>query len=154
MQFLVIDETLTIITSYSSPNCLSNVELAPITRKRPSMADGKVVWEEFLQPHPVTNYQTSNYTHMPLPEALSGHPIEDLVIQDGEVVLGEEAKLVQKFDFWSGIREKRNALLSACDWTMLRDVPHSLSWEDYRQSLRDLPQSSMSNLAWPLPPSN
>lgn len=38
------------------------------------------------------------------------------------------------------LRSKRNALLSASDWTVLSDSPvqDKLIWQSYRQSLRDL----------------
>ena len=40
----------------------------------------------------------------------------------------------------SSLRAKRNALLSASDWTVLSDSPvqDKLIWKSYRQSLRDL----------------
>jgi hypothetical protein len=38
-------------------------------------------------------------------------------------------------------REKRDALLSACDWTQTLDAPvDRKAWAEYRQVLRDLPQ--------------
>lgn len=43
------------------------------------------------------------------------------------------------------IRNKRNELLAACDWTQAADSPLSeekkTEWATYRQQLRDLPQS-------------
>jgi hypothetical protein len=41
-------------------------------------------------------------------------------------------------------RAKRNALLAACDWTQLPDVPETsrASWQTYRQQLRDWPASA------------
>ena len=40
----------------------------------------------------------------------------------------------------SNLRAKRNALLSASDWTILPDSPvqDKYVWQSYRQSLRDL----------------
>ena len=40
----------------------------------------------------------------------------------------------------ASLRAKRNALLSASDWTVLSDSPvqDKLIWQSYRQSLRDL----------------
>ena len=40
----------------------------------------------------------------------------------------------------SSLRARRNALLSASDWTVLSDSPvqDKLIWQSYRQSLRDL----------------
>ena len=43
------------------------------------------------------------------------------------------------------IKNHRGQLLSACDWTQLPDAPlteiERLSWQQYRQALRDLPQT-------------
>ena len=59
------------------------------------------------------------------------------------------------------IREKRNALLKACDWTQAADSPLSdekkAEWATYRQALRDLTKSytkedSVNNIVWPTKP--
>jgi hypothetical protein len=53
------------------------------------------------------------------------------------------------------IREKRNDLLSASDWTQLSDASvDKTSWAQYRQALRDLPgQSGFPYLInWPVSP--
>mgnify|MGYP003640950079 CR=1 FL=1 len=42
---------------------------------------------------------------------------------------------------WAAIRTKRNTLISATDWRVLPDQPVSQPWLDYRQALRDLPDS-------------
>lgn len=49
---------------------------------------------------------------------------------------------ISEEELWKRIREKRNILLSECDWTMAADAPEDLNfheWEMYRQRLRDLP---------------
>ncbi len=58
------------------------------------------------------------------------------------------------------IRQRRNALLAASDWTQLPDVPLSTgiraAWATYRQALRDLPAALVEPLSaaptWPAPP--
>ena len=56
------------------------------------------------------------------------------------------------------IRQKRNELLAACDWTQFNDSPLStdkkLEWTTYRQALRDLPANTTdpTNVTWPTPP--
>jgi hypothetical protein len=56
------------------------------------------------------------------------------------------------------LRQKRNALLVACDWTQARDSPLTLeqqdTWSTYRQALRDLPANTPdpTNVTWPTPP--
>ena len=57
---------------------------------------------------------------------------------------------------WRNLREHRDALLAACDWTVLSDTPTSTTaWKAYRQALRDLPANTTdpANPVWPTPPS-
>lgn len=59
---------------------------------------------------------------------------------------------------WNATRNVRNWLLSQCDWTQLADAPISeeqkTTWQTYRQSLRDLPESftSVESIEWPVMP--
>ena len=50
-----------------------------------------------------------------------------------------------EYETWIGVRGKRNLLLAQTDWTQLPDAPlteeQKQSWADYRQQLRDLPQT-------------
>jgi hypothetical protein len=55
------------------------------------------------------------------------------------------------------VREKRNMLLAASDWTTLPDVPSSPErrelWRAYRQALRDITdQPDSFTIVWPEPP--
>jgi hypothetical protein len=52
-------------------------------------------------------------------------------------------------------RVLRNALLSACDWTQVADVPvDAAKWRVYRQELRDVPQQDGYpwEIIWPETP--
>lgn len=60
------------------------------------------------------------------------------------------------------IRQKRNDLLIASDWTQVNDSPLSdtkkAEWATYRQTLRDLPSAQsnitdLNNIIWPTKPS-
>ena len=54
------------------------------------------------------------------------------------------------------VRQQRNDLLSACDWTQLSDAPvNSSAWANYRQELRDIPEQEGFpwEVEWPLMPS-
>ena len=66
------------------------------------------------------------------------------------------------------LREERNKLIAATDWTQLKDIDLDLirerNWKNYRQALRDLPSKStpklnsngdldMSSVTWPDKPS-
>lgn len=56
---------------------------------------------------------------------------------------------------WDDLRNKRNLLLAASDWTVLGDSPTSTAaWKTYRQALRDLPANTTDpfNVDWPVPP--
>lgn len=57
---------------------------------------------------------------------------------------------------WASIREERNRLLAACDWTQLPDAPvDTAAWAVYRQELRDVTlQPDPFNLVWPQPPAD
>ena len=54
------------------------------------------------------------------------------------------------------LREQRNALLTASDWTQVPDAPtaNAAAWKVYRQALRDLPQQTVYPNApqWPTAP--
>jgi hypothetical protein len=43
---------------------------------------------------------------------------------------------------WERIRNYRNAMLAAFDWTQVADAPvDAAAWAEYRQALRDIPES-------------
>lgn len=57
----------------------------------------------------------------------------------------------------ASIRTERSRRLAACDWTQLADSPLDLetkaAWAEYRQALRDFPEScDPINPIWPIPP--
>ena len=67
------------------------------------------------------------------------------------------------------LREERNKLIAATDWTQLKDIDLDIirerNWKNYRQALRDLPSKSkpkldsngdldMSSVSWPDKPSS
>ena len=66
------------------------------------------------------------------------------------------------------LREERNKLIAATDWTQLKDIDFDIirerNWKNYRQALRDLPSKStpkldsngdldMTSVSWPDKPS-
>lgn len=75
----------------------------------------------------------------------------------GKPVLAESPAPTDE-ELASAVRSKRDALLSACDWTVLADAPltttEKTNWKAYRQALRDVtaqptfPQS----VEWPVMP--
>lgn len=59
---------------------------------------------------------------------------------------------------WEIMRRKRNAMLTASDWTQMNDTPLEAGavekWKAYRQKLRDLPESvtDLDKIKWPKAP--
>ena len=58
---------------------------------------------------------------------------------------------------WSDIRTKRDQLIRESDWTMVQDATvNQAAWAQYRQILRDLPQTyasvSPDKVVWPEQP--
>ena len=84
---------------------------------------------------------------------------EQVKTKYNELVSAEPLKL---------LREERNKLIAATDWTQLKDIDldtiRERNWKNYRQALRDLPAKSnpkldsfgdldMSSVNWPTKPS-
>jgi hypothetical protein len=79
--------------------------------------------------------------------------------QGGFTFVQDPAKLQAKLDAsWTALRTERNLRLANSDWTQMNDSPLSqdakASWSDYRQALRDLPESVTDPLSvvWPQAP--
>ena len=59
-------------------------------------------------------------------------------------------------DLETPVRQERNALLAASDWTQVADAPvDQAAWATYRQQLRDLPANTVdfADPVWPSRPS-
>lgn len=73
-------------------------------------------------------------------------------IYDGETLV---ETIVRDVD-WKTVRSERNYQLKVTDWRAVKDRTMSQAWKDYRQALRDLPQTyeSANDAAdnWPIPP--
>ena len=69
-------------------------------------------------------------------------------------ISGEELAELQAGE-WAKVREQRNQLLLASDWTQLGDAPvDQTAWAQYRQQLRDVTlQADPYNILWPTAPS-
>ena len=76
-------------------------------------------------------------------------------VVDGELVSKEPEQIL---DPMREIRLDRNTLLAKSDWTQMPDSPltqeQKQAWADYRQALRDLPQSNLDldAVKWPQQP--
>lgn len=63
---------------------------------------------------------------------------------------------MDEVDPWEAVRFQRDQLLQSCDWVMCVDSPLNgdQAWLDYRQALRDIPQSFQNpeDVTWPEKP--
>lgn len=84
-------------------------------------------------------------------------PVKKPPRPDGFCVFNVATKqwVIDSATAWEDVRNRRNALLSACDWTQLPDVPQATreAWAGYRQALRDVTQQAdPMAIVWPVVP--
>lgn len=97
--------------------------------------------------------------------AINGDDYNQLTWYPGNVVAKPSESEIRAFDAevslelrWDIVRDKRNILLSDCDWTQLTDAPLTTeikaTWSTYRQLLRDVPQQPVEPevVIWPTQP--
>ncbi len=84
---------------------------------------------------------------------------EDGVIRDAtpeELAQAEKDRLESKKREIDELRNKRDQLLAATDWTQAADIPQATrdKYAAYRQALRDVPQQPgfPDNIQWPVKP--
>ena len=89
----------------------------------------------------------------------SGTPVLDngvWVLRPEKKLLPQAVMVQQAEDTAETVRARRNQLLSASDWTQVRDAPEAVSalWAPYRQALRNLPEQDgfPYNVTWPVAP--
>jgi len=100
-----------------------------------------------------TKIQTTKYETETREQAFAQHFAPRLIdpVAGIFVEMGEAEK-------WQCIREVRNGLLGASDWTQAADSPLSAGqreiWRVYRQQLRDLPGAfdDPAAVVWPVEP--
>ena len=94
-------------------------------------------------------YEIGGYAH----EIVDDSVIETLILREKsiEIPIPETTFEELKAKFMDELRQKRNMLLSQCDWTQLADTQllfdeeTKTKWLVYRQALRDLPESYANN---------
>ena len=84
------------------------------------------------------------------------YKVEDLT--EEEIAINRETKRQQD---WIPFRQQRDQLLRESDWTQISDYSllseeERVLWEEYRQLLRDLPETypDSADIVWPTPPIN
>jgi len=72
-----------------------------------------------------------------------------LINDAGTIRLKTDEELEQ--EGWAKVRYKRDKLLAKTDWTQLPDSPQLDGMVEYRQALRDIPQTQadLNNIEWP-----
>lgn len=81
------------------------------------------------------------------------HENKKLILDKGKLVLVDRPIIIT----WENIRDKRNGLLDASDYTQVPDFPGDRSaWAAYRQLLRDIPQTftNPKDVVWPEKPNS
>jgi hypothetical protein len=83
-------------------------------------------------------------------------PITETVDWDGSGYLVRPYNAAELEGQWSRVREQRNQLLQASDWTQIEDYDlgaDRAAWASYRQALRDIrDQPNPFSITWPLAP--
>jgi hypothetical protein len=91
---------------------------------------------------------------VPVPDGVDYTTAKAVKATDGSIsIVADPVKVADKQ--WVQVRERRQQLLSACDWTQLADSHLSdekkAAWADYRQALRDIPEdfTDPTQVQWP-----
>jgi len=98
--------------------------------------------------YPDDKFYIENFTAVAMPEQPSPHHTFNYTTKQWEDLRTPETE-------WPVVRAQRNALLRACDWTQLQDVPIATkeAWATYRQALRDVTeQADPFAIVWPVAP--
>lgn len=113
------------------------------------------VYPIFTENTPAVNadtHYTVSHTNPSLVDGkwVIGHDI--IAYTDAELSDRESERLVKKEEF---LRNERNKLLKATDWTQVADAPvDQAAWAAYRQALRDITVQAgfPETLDWPVKP--
>lgn len=104
----------------------------------------------------IPNDVNDHCVRVPVPQGLDYTVTKAIKATDGTIsIVNDSIKLSDKL--WAQVREERNQLLTASDWTQLPDAPVTdrTKWVTYRSQLRQIPttQTDPFNIMWPTPPS-
>ena len=102
--------------------------------------------------YPDDMIELSDSEYFALLEANAKHG-KEIYAENGQVLTRDFVPFVN----WDSVRRKRNRLLEKSDYTQMPDYPgNKMLWSEYRQLLRDIPQtySSPEEVIWPVAPGN
>jgi len=98
--------------------------------------NGAIIGDDYITVPGVGSITTNDWARLTLRDDNGGAEITEAVLR--------------------GLRKRRNALLTACDWTQVPDAPlddaQREAWRVYRQALRDLPETGPlvpGGIVWP-----
>jgi hypothetical protein len=102
----------------------------------------------------------SKFTQVQLDPKLDHRTVSAARDEAGHIVMvtNEGKKQEMMMEMWADVKEKRNAMLRDCDWTICNDSPldanKQAEWRAYRQALRDLPLkfADPRQVVYPVPP--
>jgi hypothetical protein len=102
----------------------------------------------------IPNDVNDHCVRVPVPDGVDYTLAKVVKADDGAISIAMDPVLVTARQ-WAQVRERRQQLLSACDWTQLADSHLSdekkAAWSDYRQELRDIPEdfTDPTQVQWP-----
>lgn len=100
---------------------------------------------------PIDIIEIDEDKHLFLLNAINEQHQKVAVTKSGDFVLSDQEVIIT----WETIVSKRNRLLSLSDYTQMPDWPgNKTAWAEYRQLLRDIPQTfeTPNDVVWPTPP--
>lgn len=133
-----------------------NGELQVVSSTRPSILNGligKVPENVSIDDEKYLNHRLIDHDLIP------GAKITEIYV-DQDIKAAAELQAQEEADIekWIQLREERDKLLEACDYTQLPDAPltaaEKAEYATYRQALRDFPDTvtDIDNYTWPTKP--
>lgn len=131
--------------------------LGMLRKDNPTVAFPKVISDEILSAYDIVSVTMTNQPDDYRKDYTTSAELQNgSWVQTWTAVDISQEELAQRTESRSkSVRERRNDLLSNCDWTQIADSPvDSASWAIYRQALRDVPaqEGFPWNVTWPNQP--
>ena len=113
------------------------------------------IYYNYYSSAPKPPHVNDHCVDVPIPHDVDYTVAQAVKNSDGSIsIQNDPVRLTEKQ--WNAVREERNRLLAACDWTQLPDAPvaNQTAWTTYRNLLRMIPdtQTDPTNITWPEAP--